>query len=57
MPVDESQFHSIAERILRSESGIFQDMVRLNPNLKIAGIELKSAMKNLSNSQITKRTA
>lgn len=32
-------------------------MVRLNPNLKIAGIELKSAMKNLSNSQITKKAA
>lgn len=48
----DSEFHSIAERILKSESGIFQDMVRLNPTIKIAGIELKSAMKTLSTSRI-----
>lgn len=52
----DGQFDSIAERILRSESGIFQDMVRLNPNVKIAGIELKTAMKNLSNSRIVQKS-
>lgn len=35
---DDIQFNSISDRILRSESGIFEDMVRLNPKVKLAGI-------------------
>lgn len=31
-------------------------MVRLNPNVKIAGIELKSAMKTLSTSRISQKS-
>ena len=38
MKNNDAQFNSITDRILMSESGIFQDMVRLNPKVKIAGI-------------------
>lgn len=47
----DGQFNSIAQRILRSESGFFQDIVKLNPKVKIAGIQLKTAMKTLTDSR------